>query len=385
MEKILSLRLNEFPVTPNSLRIAPANNTPRPELEVPLAGLYHHYYLDTHGKTPPDPDPAQFEHLQFLLPCHDFRVRGDGIGFSTEIRRNRSNEFGHAFCRWFLYEHLNITYFAHIEHIFRRGMHRGFGGLSIERKSSGDTPDYFCAEDVNKIYLAEAKGRHSSVSFANAEFKTWRKQFDRIAVKDRTGQERSVKGFIIAVRFGTEYKPSIKTTLFAEDPATHGNGSLDAEDAQAIGAAIITSHYSGIASKLNQPILAAALSGGFTVPDEILFPATIWEMRLPPFQGMRFVGGYFSQDGRSALRIEGDKLVTESDVFRLDVHPPTFFGVEETIFKQLVSIARTGSERTRDLARLPDYPPFYSGASLLRDGSVIGPLDFFTPVGRNSF
>ena len=99
---------------------APEINAARPALLVPLASLYHHYYLDSHGKDRPNPDPAQFEHLQFLLPTNDFRIQGDGIGVSTSVRRHRSNELGHAFCRWFLHDHLNITYFAHMEHVLSR-------------------------------------------------------------------------------------------------------------------------------------------------------------------------------------------------------------------------------------------------------------------------
>jgi hypothetical protein len=87
MEKIVALALNRFPVVPHSLREVPQANAARGEFAVPLASLYHHYYLDSHGKVPPNPDPAQFEHLQFLLPSNDFRVQGDGIGASTSIRR----------------------------------------------------------------------------------------------------------------------------------------------------------------------------------------------------------------------------------------------------------------------------------------------------------
>lgn len=386
MQKTLALQLNKFPRTPNSLRVTPADNKPLSEMPVQLASLYHHYYLDSHGKAPPNPDPAQFEHLEFLLPCAEFRVRGDGIGVSTAIRRNRSNEFGHAFCRWFLYEHLNITYFAHIEHVLRRGVHHAFGAMRIERNGEGDTPDYFCAESVDKIFLAEAKGRHTSVSFGNAEFGTWRKQFDRVIVKDSSGHPRAVKGFIVAIRFGTEDKPSVKSTLFAEDPATPGEGEFSREEAGFVGARILMSHYSEIASKLNQPILAAALLGGFTVPEDIVFPATVWEFRIPPLQGLRFVGGYFPpSDGRVSLRLEEGKIITDSEPFRLDLRPGTFFGVEEKIFQQLVTIVRNGPQAAANVSRLPDFEPIYSGVSLLRDGSIIGPLDFFTPVDRPTF
>jgi hypothetical protein len=279
MEKTIALALNRFPTTPHSLRETPHRDIPRAEMTVNLASLYHHYYLDSHGRIPPDPDPAQFEHLQFLMPTREFRVRGDGIGASTSIRRHRSNELGHAFCRWFLHDHLNITYFAHMEHVLGRSLRRAFGNQRLERTSSGDTPDYFCAESVDKIFLAEAKGRHSSISFGNADFATWRAQFGRVTVKDNAGHARNVKGYIVATRFATEAKPATKSTLLAEDPQSPGDGQLNEEERREIGAMVMSAHYAEIALKLAQPILASALANGFVVPEEIQFPVTVWEFQ----------------------------------------------------------------------------------------------------------
>jgi hypothetical protein len=382
MEKIVAFALNRFPVVPHSLRQVPQVNAARGELAVPLASLYHHYYLDSHGKVPPDPDPAQFEHLQFLLPTTDFRVQGDGIGASTSIRRHRSNELGHAFCRWFLHDHLNITYFAHIEHVLRRSLHRAFAGHRVERIGAGDTPDYFCAESVDKFFLSEAKGRYSSVGFGNAEFASWRAQFNRVAVKDRAGHARSVKGFIVATRFATETKPTIRTTLFAEDPQTTGDGPLGAEDGFELGATVISAHYGEIAAKLNQPVLASALSNGFAVPEDIRFPVTIWTFQMEPLKGIGFVGGYYPSAGGAlpVRQVNGRIIFDLADPLRLDVGRGTFFGLEEKIFQQVVGMARGGTSLAQQINRFEEIEPFYSGISVLRDGSVIGPIEFFLPV-----
>src|SRR5438477_2585806 len=117
MEKIISLSLNKFPVVPNSLRSLPAINLAQAEIRVNLASLYHHYYFDSYGVSPPDPDPTHFEHARLLLPDGRLRVRGEGLGASVSARRNKSNELGHAFCRWVLHDHLNITYFAHLDKV----------------------------------------------------------------------------------------------------------------------------------------------------------------------------------------------------------------------------------------------------------------------------
>lgn len=381
MNRILKLALSKYPVVPNTLRADPAINQAVDALPINLAGLYHHYFLDSHGTAPPNPDPAQFEHVHFLMPTQDFRLQGSGIGVAPGIKRHKSTELGQAFCRLFLHDHFNITYFAHMAHILDRQLHRAFGGCRIERTSSGDAPDYFCAENVNHVFLAEAKGRYESISFTSKEFATWRSQFTRVAFKDAQGWQRSIKGHIVAVRYATELGPRINSTIFAEDPASPGERPLngDDDDDGGLGAAVIASHYSGIAAKLRQPLLAASLATGVALPDELLIRAFAWRVVVGPLAGRRFVGGFFGPPGS-----EPDITQTEKGIetrwplpIRLDAAAGTFFGVEETIFRQVVQMARTGL-RTAGQLRTFDGPRFfYSGFSTLRDGSALGPSEFF--------
>jgi hypothetical protein len=56
-----------------------------------------------------------------------------------------------------------------MERVLNRQLHKAFEG-HIERTDKGDAPDYFCAENVQKIFLAEAKGRTTTVSFKSTEF-----------------------------------------------------------------------------------------------------------------------------------------------------------------------------------------------------------------------
>jgi hypothetical protein len=111
VEKSIDLALRNFPATPHSLRAEPSIAAPKPDIQINIASLYHHYYFDKHGKAPPNPDPTQFEQLQYLGPGDDFRITGDGLGFTTSSRRNMSSELGHAFCRKFLHDHADIVYF----------------------------------------------------------------------------------------------------------------------------------------------------------------------------------------------------------------------------------------------------------------------------------
>jgi hypothetical protein len=386
MRKSINLSLNNYLTLPPSLKSPVGPNRPISNIDIDIARLFHHYYLDTRGYAPPDPDLAHFEHLSLLLPCTEFRVRGDGFGTGTAFRKHRSNELGQALCRWFLYEHLEITYFAHMEDVLDRPADPAFDGLKVHRILSGDAPDYFCAQSASSVYLAEAKGRTSSVSFASAEFRQWRNQFDRVLVKDSAGVPRSVKGHIVATRFATEVnRASVKSTVFAEDPASPGEGPL--REASGLGSMVIALHYADIVAKIRQPLLSASLRSGVPVPEEIQFPAAVWEFRTPPLQGKRFVGGYFPGPiGTAPIHFEnGRTIFLNSNPWRLDVAPGTFFGVEESIFRSICAMGRAADLRAGQVRQFPDTPSFYSGISLLRDGSIIGPVEFFDPIGVTSY
>jgi hypothetical protein len=386
MKRSIRLSLNKYPVIPTSLLSASSPDTPLNEVSFDAARLFHHYYLDTRGYAPPNPDPAQFEHLSLLLPCTELRVRGDGFGIGTAFRKHRSNELGQAFCRLFLSDYLDITYFAHMGDVLGRPADPTFGGLQLHRILSGDAPDYLCAQNSLAVFLAEAKGRIAPISFSSKAFEVWRDQFDRIAVTNSAGARQSVKGHIVATRFATEINSaSVKSTLFAEDPMSPGDSLL--REAPGLGSMVIALHYSDIAAKIRQPLLSAALRSGIPVSEEIQFPAAVWEFRVPPLNGKRFVGGYFpGAHGSAPIQIENGKTIfLNSNPLRLDVASGTFFGVDESIFRQICVMARSGDLQASQVDQLPDIPPFYSAISLLRDGTVIGPVEFFNPIGFNVF
>lgn len=382
MEKSLKLALNKYPTVPHSLRMKPSVNAAASSITVGLASLYHHYYLDSFGKTPPSPDPAQFEHVHFLLPTSDFRFQGSGLGISPAIKRSRSTELGQAFCRWFLHDHLNITYFAHLEPLLTRQLHRAFGNFRLIRTAPGDTPDYFCAENVTRVFLAEAKGRYSSISFGNKEFGEWRDQFKRVAFVDSTGMMHSIKGHIVATRFSTESNSArVVSGIWAEDPDSPGERPLNHDSSSELGQAIIAAHYSNIATKIGQPLLASALASGVALPEQIRVLGIAWRVIAGPLEGRRFIGGYFSPDGApaSARDSKGRILFEKPDPLRLDRPSATFVGLEESIFRQVVSLARLETNGVPQLSRLEQTDFFYSGFSVLRDGSAIGPIEFFSP------
>jgi len=79
-----------------------------------------------------------------------------------------------------LAEHFAITHFAHLDEVMGKSAHGAFGGMRVERVCPGDVPDYLCARIAAGPFIAEAKGRFSSIGFHSAAFNNWRTQFTRI-------------------------------------------------------------------------------------------------------------------------------------------------------------------------------------------------------------
>lgn len=384
MDREINLFLNEFDSVPDSLRVNPGVDVATTSIRVDLARLYHHYYLDSYGRKPPNPDPSNFEYIHFLANTDDFRLAGDGIGDSTAKRRNASNELGQAFCRWFLHDHLNVTYFAHMDNVLDKKMPREFSDLRIRRIDKGDTPDYFCADDSKSVFLAEAKGRYSSINFSNSEFAKWRNQFSRVEVTDEKSVAKSVKGFIVGTRFSTEENSStLKSCIYAEDPRSPGESDADEVITSLLYKLIIREHFSEVFQKLNQPLVSAALRTGSKIPAQLQIQAISWRLAIDYLEGMEFVGGYWPASvGAPPFRLgnEGEIVRNQSDMLRLDQVSGVFIGLERKVFESVCAMVRSGSDSINQRVRpIPDVEPFYSAISLLRDGSIIGPSDFFVP------
>lgn len=383
MERTLNLALHKYVPIPPTLRAAPASNDAAKSVKVGLANLFHHYYLDSFGRAPPNPDPAQFEHVQFLMPCQDFRFQGEGLGISSALKRNRSAELGHAFLRWFLHDHLGMTYFAHMDSVLDRQLRRPFDKCRIERVAAGDAPDYFCADVARRVFLGEAKGRYTSISFDNKEFAGWREQFTRVVYYDASGAARSIKGHIVATRFATEKSSRVHSGIWAEDPASPGQRPLALDEAGELAGTILSLHYSSVAQKLWQPLLASALATGVPLPAELGIVGTIWEVVSGPLEKRRFVGGDFGADDLVPTARKG--LLERPNPFRLDQPGFTFFGVEEGIFREVVAMARTSDRSNARISPFEQTAFFDSAFSVLRDGSALGPLEYFYPQQSETF
>ncbi|PMQ13047.1 hypothetical protein PseAD21_05140 [Pseudomonas sp. AD21] len=384
MKKKLYLALNKYKPIPPTLQGATKEKA-KTVIDLDLAGLYHHFYLDTYGTQPPFPDPAQFEHMRFLMPDDEFRFQGDGVGASTNAKRSKSSEMGQAFCRWFLHEHLGIKYFAHLDSLID-DLCENFQGFTVERAVPGDIPDYLCSDGAGSVVLAEAKGRYTSVGFNTEEFERWRNQFTRVRVLDAEGQAVRVKGHIVATRFATESKPKVQTKLYAEDPSTEGQEPISGDTAFRLSGRVIASHYGDALMKIDQPHLAFAIRRSRRLEQQSSIPVTIWQFAFADLNRY-FVGGYYAKDTDEPLiDLKSMQIKHRSwDPFRLGVHSGTFVGIELSVFKHLVNVARGDRYLLDGLPEVDPIKDLYSGVSMLRDGSVIGPLSMFIPLYSERF
>lgn len=388
MQKSVKLALNKFPAVPASLVDPTTPGEALSEIMVDLADLYFHYYLQSFDIAPPNPDPAHFEHVRYLEPCTAFRFQRNGLGANKTKKQNSSNELGEAFCRWFLDRHLDIIHVARIDDVRDHGALDCANGVSVKSDDSveGDAPDYFCVEPNGQISLAEAKGTINAVGFNTKKFATWRQQFNRVRVLDPSGTPMSVKGYIVAMRWAVHtHSPNILTTLSAEDPQTPGERPFFDESGR-FAAAVRSLHYAPSLAKLRQPVLSAALGTGTTISSELSFQIVLWESFLPTLENLRFVGGYFPANPTGVLPYamhDGRVVISPYDPFRLDQSSGTFVGIEEQTFRRLVDTARNGPMTISDLPRHERRATGFSGASFLRDGHVLGPIELFHPVSTD--
>lgn len=375
LNKTINFELNDFSTTPHGLRDNPSKDYARTDFIVDLSRLYHHYYTDTYGVRPPNPNHANFEYLRFLDSCQDFRFLADRVSISGAHKRNLSYSLGQAFCRYFLYEFCGITYFAHMDKVLNKKTHPAFNGIQINRKTIGDVPYYLCAKSVSKPYIAEAKGRFSSISFHSAEFDDWRKQFERIEIVDNDGTTKRLKGFIVGTKFTTDSNRSTnKSKLFAEDPETTGKNNLSDNDTR-VGTGCLAIHYSRLMSKLGLKLLSQSLEEGFNVSKELQYRLPVWQCKYPPLEGEKFVGGYISDVEPNFHELDNGHFIFYPNILKLGAPSPLFYGLRANTFRMLRKACLGNWNMLSEVNELPDTEFRPSNIAWLRDGSITGALD----------
>lgn len=381
MYKSIEIALSKFDEVPLNLQGAQADSIV-PKVILDLANLYHHYWMDFYDETPPDPNPTNFEYLKYLMPCEDFRSYGDGIGANTNAKRITSNRLGQAFCRMFLHDFLDIRYFAPISELMKGKSNSKFSNFSVHRVQPGNAPDFICGTDSGEIYLAEAKGRYGKISFESKDFEEWRKQFEKIEVRDINDHPVRVKGFVVATAVATEAAKKMNSCIYAEDPYTRGERILESTEQASISDVVKSFHYGSVAAKLGQKLLSDALQYQFALPEQITIGAANWEVQAGPYKGREFVGGYYDPLNQVQLQIspKNEVILRPLNLLRIDNPNTFFFGVEKKIFEKMVRMARN-PQYAQDFRSLHSREFYVSDTSLLNDGSFLAPLEYMRPLG----
>jgi hypothetical protein len=152
---------------------------------------------------------------------------------------------------------------------------------------------------------------------------------------------------------------------------------------------MVAGHYAPVLDRLQLPGAADAIRT--LRPFEPRASRGLWECVLGPLKGMRFVGGlipdrfavswgpwwFFDHDEHELRRMW--RYMRRASPFFL-TRPPLFFGVQEAVFTAVMGVARNGlrSAAAIEPVNLPDRT---GSLSLLRDGTVLGPADYFEPIG----
>lgn len=384
MTRTIGIELNKFPSIPATL-VNSTTKTPLNKLSVNMKKLFHHYFLAKYGDDANDTGVYEYERM--LTTGSDWRFRGAGIGGDKESKRNASNELGKAFARWFLDEHLSITYFCPLEYLLGR---KNPDGTQWKRKDYGDLPDYVCGKTNTDVNLLEAKGRYQSVTFRTKEFNNFRAQIQRAQLLDAQGCLLQVKGFISVARWATEDRPRVSSKLLVEDPSTEGEPTGSNGYPRYVGLSMVAGHYAAVLERLQLPLHAEVVRDFERMPEQTGARRGIWKCISGSLSGRRFVGGvlpdrFVSTWGPWWPFLEGVELQRFGRFIRRDspfvlAPPMRFFGLEEEVFQRVLEVGRRGPAAAAEI--LPVEVPAHMGSlSLLRDGTVIGPVDYFEPVG----
>lgn len=374
MKKLLLLGMKRFSTIPVSLRADPSVDEHAKEIEVDFREVCHQLTIDNQGEAYADEAGLEFDlYSRRLLPDKYVKFRESGLSRTSQGKGSYHALFGAAFCRWFLYKHFSITYFAELKPLIGRPLGSEFFLPSlIRRVLEGDTPDYLCARSDRVSFLAEAKGSMYSMPFDGKVFHKAREQFTRVEVLYGHSGPIQTKGYIVATRFANQDHTRVKSRLNAEDPETKGTSEYQEGPSTALYEAALRGHYAAVLDTLRFPLYAHSLREWFLLPPEHKIQVGLWTALIPPINGKRFVGGIFpSRRWRyyAPWNWEWD---------RLDLSRPngTFFGLELEMFLNVRQLSMRGSKAVDDIYEFEAEREPAGGFTLLRDGTLMAPIDY---------
>lgn len=222
MNRKIDIEFNKFPPTPQTNLLDTITNDYIKSLDIDLLKLAALYKIEEFGDTSIPTCYKEYPALNYLLPNTDlFKFRSGQPGKGKDSRKENSRVLGQSLCRYFNTEFLNAPYVANISDFIGKQLGEEFNSVRIERKTSGDTPDFISASSSQSIFLSEAKGRRQIIPFIHNDFDDWRRQFDRISVFSKE-TELSLKGYIFEVAIANENNKIFNSKILIEDPYTSG-------------------------------------------------------------------------------------------------------------------------------------------------------------------
>lgn len=352
------------------------------DVSLNMKKAFHQGYIEKHGTKPPATNPLFHEYDHLLVSGDEFRFKGVGFGSDKESKQRISGELGRIISRAYLSQFHNMTWFQPVQNL----INRNYKGYSVEKVHKGDTPDWLCADSARKVFLAEAKGRSPSLSSKTEigrsyrEMPDWRNQFKSVKViKD--GVAKRLKGWIVANRWVTQKTPKLSPLIYVEDPASNGQEELKEEQAIEFTQVIASLHTARNLERLGYEYLAIRVIGNINKPSELeRREVHLWRCLAPGLENLRFVGRilptpglrnfdfafdeffHFERGSRGWLRT----VIDEQRRFSL------FDGIELSVLKNALS-----GEAINEV-QVPDLP--LAGLSILRDGSLIAPMDLMESV-----
>ncbi|MGG6238732.1 hypothetical protein ACQ4N7_08835 [Nodosilinea sp. AN01ver1] len=371
--------------------------------------LFGHLFRDLYDQDLPETNYLGNHYLLFLTKDGHFRFNGSGVGAHKEAKISESKTFGKAFCRWYLQEYCNVTYFHHIDHILDRTIEIDGICYRLERKRNrrGDIPDYLCSfsksYDAQTIFLGEAKGSQTKAAmstnpekyFLSKKFMEWNEQFKRMHLVDKENNELRIKGYLVATFLGNENHLNCETTVLAEDPFTPGNTPISPAASLALRRTTIAGHYASLFHKLGLPQLSQALRRSIT---PYRLPASYYQGELSVLETWttdiisvaehEFVGVFFYPPAipRHYIRLSDLEQLQEG----LQAPELMFLGLHRKIFDQVLRIVEVGPEAADEVMDLsevtgsdPNITP-EAHSTIFRDGSILAPLEHFRHLGNLS-
>lgn len=330
MNRNIDIEFNKFPATPQANLTDSKTSDYVDSLEIDLNKLSAIYKIEEFDDYSALSCYSEYPALRYLIPNSDlFKFKGGHPGKGKDSRRENSRVLGQSLCRYFNSEFLNAPYVANVSDFLGKQLGADYNNVEIKRKSKGDTPDFLSARNDKSIFLSEAKGRRRIIPFADSDFNKWRKQFDRISVLDNN-TELSLKGYIFEVAKANEKNKISNSRILVEDPKTSGEPFDTNNDLYNL---IKYGHYKRLLQKMGLQFIGDSLI--YTeklTKQKFSFLVFSSKKTNKEYVGI-FVPNWPFEFQFPFLRIREYNLI-------LKRHSQFFFGVEKSIFKDLIGIAR---------------------------------------------